>query len=294
MMKFSLLLGTLNRPLELNQCFKTILNQKYPNYEVIIVDQSDNDETEKLIYSLRDPRFIYIRTIHKGLSHARNLALKKMTGDYFCLIDDDALYDDDYLQNGYEIFGNNHTKTILSGYIWNLITEDEYCQYSKLKNNKILNTREVMRYCPSAALFFPYSCINEVGFFDERLGVGSKYCSGEETDYLLRCLKKGYRVIYSNKLYLKHPYFFEKYRSEDKNLTFRKQKKAERAVGQGALFGKQIELLNNYSIYPIYLEIKMKMNIKFILNFYKDYSYNHEEIINFKKGFKEMSNMKLK
>lgn len=86
--KFSLLIATLNRPKILQTCVKGLLNQTYDNYEIIIIDQSDKEFRNDSIAEI-DNRITYIHIDEKGLSHARNIGLQCVTGDYVCLIDDD-------------------------------------------------------------------------------------------------------------------------------------------------------------------------------------------------------------
>ena len=51
-MKFSFIIGTINRTRELKYCIESLLTQSYREFEIIIVDQSENDLTEKLVKSL--------------------------------------------------------------------------------------------------------------------------------------------------------------------------------------------------------------------------------------------------
>ena len=82
-MKFSMIIGTLNREKAIKYCLKSLLEQNYENYEIIIIDQSDNDKTEKYVKNLSEKRIKYMHVDYKGLSRARNDALKLASGDYF-------------------------------------------------------------------------------------------------------------------------------------------------------------------------------------------------------------------
>lgn len=54
MMKFSFIIGTLNRPQELKYCIESLLAQTYAEYEIIIVDQSADNLTEKMVESFNE------------------------------------------------------------------------------------------------------------------------------------------------------------------------------------------------------------------------------------------------
>lgn len=227
-MKLSLIIGTLNRKDALLMCIDSLLSQTYQNFEIIIIDQSDNSDTELAIEEIADERIIYKRVNYKGLSKARNEALRLSTGEYFCLIDDDANYNKDYLSIAKE---NVNSRTILSGYIFDTIKQCAFARYKETYNYKYLPLRMIIRTCPSAGLVIPMSVINEVGFFDEEFGIGGHYGSGEETDLLLRALKKGYRVKFIDGLRLKHPVpVIQRPIDSDKKRKY--------AMGLGALFRK--------------------------------------------------------
>lgn len=80
---FSLIIGTLNRVESIKSCLESIYNQTIDDYEIIIVDQSNDDETENYIKSLCSDKIKYLHVSYKGLSKARNQALKMASGDFF-------------------------------------------------------------------------------------------------------------------------------------------------------------------------------------------------------------------
>lgn len=253
MLKYSLIIGTLNRPEAIKNCYHSISAQEYTNFEIIIIDQSDDNTTENMIKELNDRRIIYKHVEYKGLSRARNEALKIATGDYFCLIDDDAFYQKDYLNIANEYVDS---KTILSGYIFDTIKNSAFLKYRSNLNQKALSMRYVLRTCPSAGLVFPRKVVEDCGCFDERFGVGSIYGAGEETDLLLRAITHGYSVKYIEKLRLKHPIPVPKNHILDAN------REESYYIGFGALYKKHFstQLLINGLI-----ELWVRLIIKFIL-----------------------------
>ena len=92
-MKFSLIIGTLNRTEQLKICLKQIDKQIYRDFEVIIVDQSNDNLTYEMVNNIKvGYKIKYFKSEIRGLSRARNIALRKADGKYFCLIDDDGYY----------------------------------------------------------------------------------------------------------------------------------------------------------------------------------------------------------
>ncbi len=259
--KFSLLIGTLNRADILEQCLERLRLQNYKDFEIIVVDQSDNDATEKVVELFSDLNIKYSRVSFRGLSKARNIAISQMTGDYFCLIDDDAAYDKNFLKIASEIL-DCYPETILSGYINNLYTGKGLVDYSKLSDLNVLNKRSVLRLCPSAGLVIPSTSVSKVGLFDERFGVGAKYGSAEETDYLYRCINKHYRIRYCSSLIIDHPIRSDLARKTD---DISPEKISSYAMGNGAFYRKHLSRNLDIELLFIAIETFARITIKMLL-----------------------------
>ena len=276
-MLFSLVMGTLNRSHCIKYCLESLQNQVYKNFEVIIIDQSDDDQTEKILQMFESLNIIYKRVLYRGLSRARNEAIRLAKGDYICLVDDDAYYSKDYLSM-IEKHIQVDDKTIISGYIWNAQDKREFVNYKKIKNDKDLSYRQVIRYCPSPAISFPKEIIIKAGYFDEEFGVGAKYGAGEETDFLLRAMRYGFNVKYFSDVKAMHPH---------ENIPLQTQqfnKKCSYNFGIGAMYEKQFHLGNFNKVLVSFFETIIKLNIKCLLLRKSEYT---EEKIAFLQGKKE-------
>lgn len=280
-MQFSLILPTLNRPNLLKYCLKSLLNQSFNEFEIIIIDQSDNDETKQLVSEIDDSRILYKRVGFRGLSKARNAALKISTGDYFCLIDDDAFYHKDYLKRICKHLNDNKEKSIITGYMWDAVENKPFLNYTVLGKNKVLSVREVLKYCPSPCLSFPVELINDIGLFDERLGVGAIFGAGEETDYLLRAMNSGYRVIYYRDVENRHPH--EKVEKSLNSVS--SVKIASYMEGIGAMMGKNVELKGVKTQLIMY---RYELTVKYIIKMIALRRNAFNEIKRFYKGYKSI------
>lgn len=81
----------------LDRCVQSLINQTYPNIEIILVDDGSPDRCPELcdVYARQDSR---VRVIHKengGLSDARNTGLKSARGEYLLFVDSDDCIDPD-------------------------------------------------------------------------------------------------------------------------------------------------------------------------------------------------------
>jgi len=77
MLKVSVVIPTHNRPELLKRAIKSVLNQTYQDFEVIIVDDGDIS-AEDVVKSFSNSRIKYIKhkIPHKGGSAARNTGIK--------------------------------------------------------------------------------------------------------------------------------------------------------------------------------------------------------------------------
>lgn len=200
--KFSLIMATLGRYYEVDKIIESLSKQTYKNFELIIVDQNRKGFLKKIIEKYDEKiEIIYINTKEKGLSKARNLGLKYIKGDYVGFPDDDCIYIDiKTLEKIKNIFENKNIDILTA-----TINHGE----KKEKGNKFVNINKFNVWLKgiSYTMFFKRDVINQVGFFDEMLGVGSgtQYGSGEETDYLIRALEKNFILCNTNEVLIYHP-----------------------------------------------------------------------------------------
>lgn len=91
MKKLSIVIPVYNAAHTLQRCFDSIINQTYPDFEVIAVDDGSTDGSASVIcgYAERDRRFRYVKAAHGGVSRARNRGLAYADGEYLQFIDAD-------------------------------------------------------------------------------------------------------------------------------------------------------------------------------------------------------------
>lgn len=83
MPKVSICVPTYNNVKETERLISSIMEQTYEDYEIIITDDSNNDNIEKLIQKLSDERIRYVHNVNKlGHIFNWNAAIEKAEGDY--------------------------------------------------------------------------------------------------------------------------------------------------------------------------------------------------------------------
>jgi glycosyltransferase involved in cell wall biosynthesis len=126
---FTVTTVTYNRAHLLPRAIKSVLNQTYRNFELIIVDDGSTDDTESVCRSFGDPRIKYHRHQHnKGVLGARNTALDLASGDYIASLDDDDELVPQALQTAVNKFAELSSPDV--GIIWFDATDFERQQRS--------------------------------------------------------------------------------------------------------------------------------------------------------------------
>ena len=126
-MKLSVIVPTYNRPRDLDNLLRSIVEQTRLPQEVIVVDQSEGDETKVLLESYegarRDsgPRFIWHHQKEKSSAKARNAGFRLSRAEIICFTDDDIVFDRNYLENVSAYFDSNPEVGGISGNV--LVTD---------------------------------------------------------------------------------------------------------------------------------------------------------------------------
>lgn len=72
---------------------RSIINQTYTNWELLIVDDCSEDDTQSVVQSFRDPRIRYFKNDERqGAALSRNRALREAKGRWMAFLDSDDLW----------------------------------------------------------------------------------------------------------------------------------------------------------------------------------------------------------
>lgn len=88
-MKISVIIPAFNAELYIEECIQSVLDNEYPDVEIIIINDGSTDRTGDIINSFKEPFIHKIHTENKGQSAARNTGVDKATGDYILFLDSD-------------------------------------------------------------------------------------------------------------------------------------------------------------------------------------------------------------
>lgn len=87
--KISVVIPAYNREKTIEKCLESVINQTYPCYEIVVVDDGSTDSTIRKIEELNCMKVRVLRQNHKGAQAARNYGIKEAKGDYIAFLDSD-------------------------------------------------------------------------------------------------------------------------------------------------------------------------------------------------------------
>jgi len=186
---------TRNRPEELQKALDSLDRSTYPIFEIIVSDDSTNDDTKTLVTS-HFPKVKYLAGPRKGLGANRNNALKAVKGSHVLFIDDDVTLGEKFIETAFEFLEGyikqeeaDPSKIIVTGLedkYGELVVphEQDFLGFQKIdyREGETLNTVVIN------SAIFPKNLFEQV-LFDEKLVYGC-----DEVDFTTRAVNKGFKI----------------------------------------------------------------------------------------------------
>jgi len=90
--RISVVIPSFNQGSFIEETIISIINQKYPNLELIIIDGKSQDNTVNIINKFSKSVSYFVSELDNGQSHALNKGFKVATGDICCYLNSDDLF----------------------------------------------------------------------------------------------------------------------------------------------------------------------------------------------------------
>lgn len=100
---FSVVIPLYNKQNYIQKTIKTVLDQSFKNFEIIVINDGSKDDSAKIVKSIQDDRIRLIHQKNAGVSVARNRGIEEAQAEYIAFIDADDLWLSDFLQTIYEM-----------------------------------------------------------------------------------------------------------------------------------------------------------------------------------------------
>ena len=190
MPEVSVVIPTYNRAGFLRSAIRSILNQTFQDFEIIVVDDGSTDCSAKEVVSeFRDPRIRYIRhEVNRGGSAARNTGIKSSKGKYIAFLDDDDEWLPEKLERQINVIDSSSERVggVYTGFL--LVNRESGKVISRRIPYKSGNLYKelVSGNCigTTSTLLLKRECFDKVGLFDEIL------LSSQDYDMWIRISKE--------------------------------------------------------------------------------------------------------
>jgi GT2 family glycosyltransferase len=186
--RISVIVCTYNGQRTIRECLEGLQKLRYPDYEVIVVNDGSKDKTPAIVreYDVR-----CISTENRGLSAARNVGLEAATGEIVAYIDDDACPDPDWLlylasafrNSDYAAIGGPNIPFPNDGFVANCVA------HAPGGPTHVLISDTEAEHIPGCNMAFRKTCLDAVGGFDPQFRI-----AGDDVDLCWRLQKRGWKL----------------------------------------------------------------------------------------------------
>ncbi len=214
----SIFIPTADRPTKLKNCLISITKNTYQDWEVFVIDQSNNDDCKKIIKIINHPQIYYFKIKEKNKSKAVNRYLNKAKGEIVAFTDDDCVVTKNWLNQISRSFANNDETAGVFGNIYPYKNKKKhFCPSTFIKNKeKFITNPNLIHYKKIGLgnnMAFKAEVFKQIGGFKEWLGPGSAAHSAFEGEFIYRVLKNKYLLFFNPQIKVFH----------DRWLDFRKE-----------------------------------------------------------------------
>lgn len=183
--KITIITPTYNAAKTLSRTIDSVIDQKYPNLEYIIIDGSSNDGTLEIIQKYqREIEITLVSEPDKGLYDAMNKGVEMATGDVIGILNsDDFYFEDSVLKMVSEVFSKQKVDAVYGDlkYFSNDVNNvTRYWKAGEYSEAKLQNGWTI----PHPTLFVHKSVYEKYGLFDTSFSLAADY------EFTLRILKK--------------------------------------------------------------------------------------------------------
>lgn len=190
----SVIIPTYNREHLIGRSIRSVLNQTYKEFEVIVVDDGSTDNTMNVVSSFNDPRIRYIRHENNlGGAIARNTGITASRGEYIAFQDSDDEWLSEKLEKQMQIFNTapGDVNIVYSAFIRvtdcsalfippNIVAKKDGYILAQLLKGSFISTQTVI---------LKKECFEKVGLFDNNL---PRLQDWELFIRISKCFKFGY------------------------------------------------------------------------------------------------------
>lgn len=198
------------------ECVKSLLQIKYKNYQIFIVDNCSSDtETIKSDGLLNENTKLIFSIQNLGFSGGNNLAIRDALNlgfDYIVLLNNDTIVEPNFLASLVSEAEQSLDVGAVTGKIYYYYKREdvwsaggEYdrntgltIQYSG-SDTEAFNSKKEITFATGCLLMVPRKVVQKIGLMDEEY-----FLYSEDSDYCQRIIDAGYKIIYNPQSVIYH------------------------------------------------------------------------------------------
>jgi glycosyltransferase involved in cell wall biosynthesis len=169
----SVIIPTHNRAKLIGKAIKSVLNQTYQDFEIIIVDDGSTDNTEETVKSFNNFKIRYIsHSNNRGISAARNTGIRASRGKYIALLDSDDEWLPEKLDQQIKVFQNASSEVgVVCSWSYNIDEKGNYISKRCLPKKDGYIYEDLLSTDPISVptVLIRKECFHRVGLFDNLL-----------------------------------------------------------------------------------------------------------------------------
>jgi glycosyltransferase involved in cell wall biosynthesis len=253
------LICTRDRGASMEATIRSVLSNTYTNFDLLIVDQSDKQDTARAgARFCGDRRLRYVQTRSRGLSIARNIGLALSSSDLVLMTDDDCEVPPDWIAEMVAPFLRHPQVGVVFCDVVagphdpsaGLIPVSHSSHPRLIADLAQWQTCDGVNIGIGAGMAVRRSTAEALGGFNPAFGAGSRLQSGEDLEVTLRALSGGHQVYRLNHVGVVHHGF----------RTFEQNRRLMRSnmLGVGAAYSYLIRC-GNWQVIRFYLAMLVAM-----------------------------------
>lgn len=197
MTAISVVIPTRGRPDLIGQSVRAVLANDHPDFDVLVVDQSDDDRTGDVVREIAktDARLRFLHTLPPGLSRAYNVGAAETSAPIIAFTDDDCVAAPDWLSSIAKALDAEPDAEMLYGTVARpAALQDDPREIPVLpiaRAERIGGRRSFRVYGMGANFALRRQLLTRLGGFDEILGGGGPLRSSQDFDLQYRAYLAG-------------------------------------------------------------------------------------------------------
>jgi glycosyltransferase involved in cell wall biosynthesis len=190
--KVSIVVCSYNGARTLHDCMTSLQDLHYPDYEIILVDDGSQDDTQEIMQAF--PRVRNIKQKNRGLSVARNVGIAAAVGDVVAFTDSDCMADRDWLYFLVQTLLSSNFAAVGGPNISPPATDWIQATVGAAPGSPshVLLTDTIAEHVPGCNMAYHKWALEMIGGFDPEYRK-----AGDDVDVCWRLMQSGYQIGFS-------------------------------------------------------------------------------------------------